>query len=88
VEGVHGEAKTQHGLRRAVRRGLMNVAIQVYLTAAAMNLKRLARQQAVVHAAIAGCGRLIAWLWASLRGRHQKTACRGGNETMLLPQAA
>lgn len=42
VEGVHGEAKTQHGLRRAVRRGLWNVAIQSYLTAAVMNLKRLA----------------------------------------------
>jgi transposase len=42
VEGVHGEAKTQHGLRRAIRRGLENVAIQVYLTAAAINLKRLA----------------------------------------------
>ena len=42
VEGVHGEAKTQHGLRRAVRRGLDNVSIQVYLTAVAMNLKRLA----------------------------------------------
>jgi len=42
AEGVHGEAKTQHGLRRAARRGLSNVAIQVYLTAAVMNLKRLA----------------------------------------------
>jgi len=42
VEGAHGEAKTQHGLRRAVRRGIGNVAIQVYLTAAVMNLKRLA----------------------------------------------
>ncbi len=42
VEGKHGEAKTQHGLRRAVRRGLANVAIQVYLTAVVMNLKRLA----------------------------------------------
>ena len=42
VEGVHGQAKTQHGLRRAARRGLANVAIQVYLTAAVMNLKRLA----------------------------------------------
>lgn len=42
VEGVHGEAKTQHGLRRAVRRGLANVAVQVFLTAAVMNLKRLA----------------------------------------------
>jgi IS5 family transposase len=42
VEGAHGEAKTQHGLRRAARRGLANVSIQVYLTAAVMNLKRLA----------------------------------------------
>ena len=42
VEGVHGESKTQHGLRRAVRRNLANVAIQVYLTAAVINLKRLA----------------------------------------------
>ena len=42
VEGMHGEAKTQHGLRRAVRRGLANVAIQSYLTAAVINLKRLA----------------------------------------------
>ncbi|MHC4704952.1 MAG: IS1182 family transposase [Planctomycetota bacterium] len=42
VEGVHGEAKTQHGLRRAMRRGTANVAIQAYLTATVMNLKRLA----------------------------------------------
>jgi transposase len=42
VEGRHGEGKTQHGLSRAVRRGTENVAIQVYLTAAVMNLKRLA----------------------------------------------
>ncbi len=41
VEGMHGEAKVQHGLRRAVRRGLANVAIQAYLTAAVINLKRL-----------------------------------------------
>lgn len=42
VEGVHGRAKTQHGLRRAIRRGLAGVRGQVYLTAAAMNLKKLA----------------------------------------------
>lgn len=42
VEGVHGEAKTWHGLARAVRRGLSNLRIQAYLTAAAINLKRLA----------------------------------------------
>jgi len=54
---MHGEAKTQHGLRRAVRRGLANVAIQAYLTAAVINLKRLA-----VHA-----GLLFAEMWLNLR---------------------
>jgi hypothetical protein len=39
---VHGETKTWHGLARAVRRGLGNVKIQAYLTAAVVNLKRLA----------------------------------------------
>jgi IS5 family transposase len=43
VEGAHADAKQKHGLHRAVRRGLGNVAIQVYLTAMAMNLKRLAK---------------------------------------------
>jgi transposase len=51
VEGRHGEAKIQHGLARAVRRGRWNVAIQAYLTAAVINLKRLA-------AALAGNPRL------------------------------
>lgn len=41
-EGFHGEAKTWHGLSRAVRRGLDNMTIQALLTAAAINLKRLA----------------------------------------------
>ncbi len=40
-EGYHGEAKTWRGLGRAVRRGLDNMKIQSYLTAAAINLKRL-----------------------------------------------
>lgn len=43
VEGVHGEAKACHGLRRAMRRGLDNVSIQSWLTAVAINLKRLAK---------------------------------------------
>ncbi len=42
-EGFHGEAKTWHGLQRAVRRGLDNMRIQAFLTAAAVNLKRLAK---------------------------------------------
>ncbi len=41
-EGFHGEAKTWHGLARAVRRGLQNMKIQAFLTATAINLKRLA----------------------------------------------
>lgn len=45
VEGVHGRAKTQHGLGRAIRRGIDNVAGQVYLTAAVMNLKKLAARK-------------------------------------------
>jgi hypothetical protein len=36
--GLHGEAKTWHGAR-AARRGLANMKIQAYLTAAAINLK-------------------------------------------------
>ena len=42
VEGAHAEQKTEHGLRRAARRGLWNVQIQSYLSAMAVNLKRLA----------------------------------------------
>lgn len=42
VEGVHGEAKTWHRLARAIRRRLANMQIQALLTAAAVNLKRLA----------------------------------------------
>jgi hypothetical protein len=41
-EGFHGEAKSWHGLARAIRRGLANMRIQAYLTAAAIDLKRLA----------------------------------------------
>ena len=41
-QGYHGEAKAWHGLARAVRRGLRNMRIQAFLTAAAINLKRLA----------------------------------------------
>lgn len=53
-EGFHGEAKTWHGLARAVRRGLQNMRIQAFLTAAAVNLKRLATPPAPGAAALAG----------------------------------
>jgi hypothetical protein len=72
VEGVHGEAKTQHGLGRAVRWGLANMAIQVYLIAAVINLKRLARAMALPPAVATGKAvatlprHLCAALWRAL----------------------
>lgn len=53
-EGFHGEAKTWHGLARAVRRGLENMRIQSFLTAAAINLKRLAAALLALISAIFG----------------------------------
>ena len=65
IEGTHGEAKTRHAMRRAARRGLSNVSIQVYLVAAVINLKRLA----AAAAAAVSCGLLPAtWkTWANAR---------------------
>ena len=60
AEGAHGEAKTLHGLRRAVRRGMSNVAIQSYLTAAVMNLKRLGRALWPAQTPAAWCASFIA----------------------------
>lgn len=37
LRGISREAKTWHGLSRAIRRGLINMLIQAYLTAAAVN---------------------------------------------------
>lgn len=45
-EGVFGLAKELHGLRRTRLRGRRRVQIQLWLTAAAMNIKRAARQMA------------------------------------------
>jgi IS5 family transposase len=42
VEGVHAEGKCLHGLRRAVRRRIENMDIQNFLTASAINVKRIA----------------------------------------------
>jgi transposase len=43
IEGVFGEAKAFHLLRRALFRGKAKLKIQLLLTAAVLNLKRLAR---------------------------------------------
>ena len=41
IEGVFGEAKQWHGLRRAWRRGLSKMLVQCLLVAAVLNFKRL-----------------------------------------------
>ena len=69
-EGYHGEAKTWHGLARAVRRGLDNMKIQSYLTAAAINLKRLS-------AALAA--RLFA-LWRAWAAREEPLRVHHGHK--------
>lgn len=77
AEGRHGEAKVQHGLARAVRRGRWNVAIQAYLTATVMNLKRLATALADnpgLRPAVSVLRRLIDGL-CSLSGFSPVTAC-------------
>ena len=53
-EGFHGEAKCWHGLARAIRRGLQNMRVQAFLTAMAVNLKRLAAAMAMILAAVSG----------------------------------
>ena len=73
IEGVHGEAKTQHGLRRAVRRGMSNVAIQSYLTAAVMNLKRLGRALWPAQTPAAWCASLIADVIVTHRAKRMPT---------------
>jgi transposase len=74
-EGFHGEAKNWHGLARAIRRGLQNMRIQAFLTAAAINLKRLAAALAFLFAL------LLAFLTGELdqseiAPMRQRPACR------------
>ena len=44
IEGTFGLAKELHGLRRTRFRGRARVQIQLWLTAAAMNIKRAVRK--------------------------------------------
>jgi len=67
---MHGEAKTQHGLRRAVRRGLSNVVIQAYLTAAVINLKRLAASVGLLFA------QFCLYIWSLLAQRRPDVEMR------------
>jgi transposase len=60
AETVLAIAKDRHGLRRAQWRGKWKVQIQVWLTAAAMNIKKLARTTAVAGGTAAGAAQVFA----------------------------
>ena len=80
LRATNGEAKSWHGLARAVRRGMENMRIQAYLTATAVNLKRLA-------AAVAA--RIFA-LWRACAARRRRMRVPRGLTRRLatLSQAA
>jgi transposase len=64
IEGTFGLGKELHGLRRTRFRGRWRVQIQLWLTAAAMNIKRAVRSRAQQpHPAAAA--QLLCWLQAS-----------------------
>jgi transposase len=65
VEGTFGLAKELHGLRQTRFRGRRRVQIQVWLTAAAMNIKKAVRRPAP-NPLPAGAPRLLVWLRALL----------------------
>lgn len=71
VEGVHGRAKTQHGLTRAIGRGIGNVAIQAYLIATVMNLKKLVTTHPTTGDLLQTVKHLIAQLYSSWTRPHQ-----------------
>ncbi|MCK4625168.1 MAG: transposase [Phycisphaerae bacterium] len=87
-EGVHGEAKKWHGLGRAIRRGLWNVAIQAYLTAAVMNLKRLAGFGSLPRAAAVGVKAVIGRLFSILHCWNRREASDFAVISIRLPRWA
>ena len=66
-EGFHGEAKTWHGLARAVRRGLANMRIQAFLTAAADH-----------HASYASCSTALVHFMRNVFAHAGKSGRGGG----------
>jgi transposase len=61
IEGTFGLGKELHGLRRTRFRGTWRVQIQLWLTAAAMNIKRAVRRRAQLPN-LAGAPQLLFWL--------------------------
>jgi hypothetical protein len=69
IEGTFGLAKELHGLRRTRFRGRRRVQIQLWLTAAAMNIKRAVRKMTVAGRPAAPALLLTRLVIALLRGQ-------------------
>ena len=63
IEGVFGEAKQWHGLRRAWRRGLSKMRVQCLLIAAVINFKRLIAVFSPGNRLYNAFVNAIAWFW-------------------------
>jgi hypothetical protein len=74
VEGTFGLAKELHGLRRTRFRGRRRVQIQLWLTAAAMNIKRAVRHSRRKGWPVASAQLLQALLASLLKGPAQQAS--------------
>ena len=59
IEGLFGEAKENHCLRRSKYRGLANAQIQFYLTAMTQNLKRVAAMGSFIANLVLGLTKIV-----------------------------
>lgn len=69
-ERTFAEAKDNHGLRRAQRRGLPNVTVQGLLTATVVNLKRYLKAQTRAFPAAAALRTLVSTFFAATAARN------------------
>ncbi len=65
IEGLFGEAKQNHGLRRARYRGLSKVQIQFFMIAIALNCKRVVKTSYLFHLIFLVLRRLFLRQWYS-----------------------
>jgi hypothetical protein len=69
IEGAFGLAKELHGLRRTRFKGRWRVQIQVWLTAAAMNIKKAVRSMRTEPRPAAASQILtLFWVWVTALG--------------------
>jgi len=61
VEGLFGEAKDNHCLRRTKYRGMANAQIQFYLTALTQNLKRVAAMKPFLRKLAIRIANMVSW---------------------------